>query len=209
MKYKIIYADPPWQYANQKNNDPAMGGIVYKTMTIDEIKKLPVNEISDKDSVLCMWVTMPKLIEGLEVIKAWGFEYRTCLFNWVKVNPNAEIIETEIKGKKMPDVSIKGGFYSGMGHWVNGNSELCLFAKKGKPKRMSKEVKQLQVHPRQRHSQKPILHSEIVKLFGDLPRIELFARQNVDGWDCLGNELNGMDIGDSIKNIINNNQNES
>ena len=204
MKYNIILCDPPWTYANQKDKDPAMGGITYDTMTLEDIKNLPINEIADKDSVLCLWVTMPKLIEGLEVIKAWGFNYKTCLFNWIKINPNAEIIETPVKGRKMPDTTIKGGLYSGMGHWTNGNAELCLFAKKGAPKRMVKDVKQIQIHPRQRHSQKPQLHSEIVRLFGDLPRLEIFAREKVDGWDCIGNGINGEDINVSLQKLIEN-----
>ena len=189
-KYKIIYADPAWDYKDKKNNDPAMGGITYKTTTLKEMKGFKVNEIADKDSVLCMWVTMPMLQEGLELIKAWGFNYKTCLFNWIKINPNAELIEKKIEGRTMPDVEIKGGIYSGMGHWVNGNAELCLFAKKGSPKRMVKNVKQIQIYPRGRHSSKPsYLRNEIVRLFGDLPRIELFAREKQEGWDVWGNEV--------------------
>jgi len=171
-KYNIIYADPPWSYADKKNNDPTMGGITYPTMSLDEIKGLPLQDICDKDCALAMWATMPLLREALEVIDAWGFKYTTCLFNWVKLNP---------KGV---------GIYSGMGHWVNGNAELCLFGKKGKPNRAVKNVKQIQMHPRGRHSAKPPeIRDEVVRLFGDIPRIELFARDKSDGWDCWGNEI--------------------
>ena len=171
-KYNIIYADPPWRYKDQKNNDPRMGGITYPTMTLEEIKSLPIREIAAKDSALLLWVTMPMLQEGLEVIKAWGFDYKTCAFCWVKQNP---------KG---------AGIYSGLGHWTNGNAELCLFAKKGKPKRQAKNVKQILLAPRSRHSEKPAeTRDRITALLGDLPRIELFARQYADGWDCWGNEV--------------------
>lgn len=171
-KYNIIYADPPWKYNNQKNNDPKMGGITYKVMELEDIKNLPIQQIADKDCVLLMWVTMPKLIEGLEVIKAWGFNYITCAFTWVKQNPSGN------------------GIYSGLGHWTNGNAELCLFAKKGTPKRKARNVKQIILSPRRRHSQKPDeTRDRIVNLLGDLPRIELFARQHSDGWDCWGNEV--------------------
>lgn len=170
-KYNIIYADPPWKYENPKNNDPRMGGITYDVMELEEIKKLPIDSISAKDCALFMWVTMPKLREGLEVIKAWGFNYITCAFTWVKLNPSGE------------------GFYSGMGHWTNGNAELCLFAKKGSPKREARNVKQLLIAPRGRHSEKPAeTRDRIVELLGDLPRIELFARQAAEGWDCWGKE---------------------
>jgi N6-adenosine-specific RNA methylase IME4 len=171
-KYQIIYADPPWKYNDQKNNDPKMGGITYPVMNLEDIKKLPIDKLADKNCGLFMWVTMPMLREGLEVIKAWGFNYITCAFTWVKQNP---------KGY---------GIYSGLGHWTNGNAELCLFAKKGKPKRVAKNVKQIILSPRKRHSEKPAEARErIVNLLGDLPRVELFARQKVAGWDCWGNEV--------------------
>ena len=171
-KYQIIYADPPWKYADQKNNDPKMGGITYPVMDLEDIKKLPINKLADKNCGLFLWVTMPMLREGLEVIEAWGFNYITCAFTWVKQNP---------KGY---------GIYSGLGHWTNGNAELCLFAKKGKPKRVAKNVKQIILSPRKRHSEKPVeARDRIVNLLGDLPRVELFARQYADGWDCWGNEV--------------------
>ena len=184
-KYKIILCDCPWTYNDKKNNDPKMGGITYPVMSLVDIKELPVNKIADKDCALFFWATMPLLQEALDVIKAWGFSYRTCAFVWVKQNP---------KGY---------GIYSGLGHWVNGNAELCLFAKKGKPVRQAKNVKQIILAPRSRHSQKPKeVHTRIVNLIGDLPRIELFAREKTVGWTSVGFDINGEDIRDSLKNII-------
>lgn len=141
-------------------------------MSLEEIEALPVQRLADKDCALFLWVTMPMLREGLEVIKAWGFNYKTCAFTWVKQNP---------KG---------AGIYSGLGHWTNGNAELCLFAKRGAPKRVAKNVKQIILAPREQHSKKPdCARDRITQLLGDLPRIELFARQYADGWDCWGNEV--------------------
>jgi N6-adenosine-specific RNA methylase IME4 len=115
---------------------------------------------------------MPLLKEAFQVIDAWGFNYITCGFTWVKQNP---------KNK---------GIYSGLGHWTNGNAELCLFAKKGQPKRIQKNVKQIILSPRGKHSVKPVeARNRIVQLLGDLPRIELFARHQSVGWDCWGNEV--------------------
>lgn len=181
LKYQIIYADPPWRYDNPKDNDPKMGGITYHTMTIDEIKSLPVQNITDKDCLLFMWATMPKLIEALDVIKAWGFKYTTCAFVWVKQNP------------------VGDGIYSGMGHWTNGNAELCLLAKKGIPKRFEKNVKQICLAHRSSHSKKPDeIRDRIVRLAGDLPRIELFAREKVDNWDAMGYNIDGKDIREQL-----------
>ncbi len=171
-KYQIIYADPPWEYDDKKNNDPAMGGITYPVMKLEEIKKLRVNEISDNDASLFLWVTMPMLNEGLSLINSWGFQYRTCAFVWVKTNQSGF------------------GIYSGLGHWTKGNAELCLFGKRGRPKRCHKDIRQIVLSPLMGHSRKPsIIRENIVALMGDLPRVELFARRKVDGWDCWGNEV--------------------
>ena len=171
-KYSIIYADPPWQYNDKKGNDPAMGGVTYATLSTKELCNLPVPQITDTNCALFLWVTMPMLPDGLEVIKSWGFGYITCAFTWVKQNPSGM------------------GIYSGLGHWTNGNAELCLLARKGKLVRVNKDVKQIMLMPLQRHSQKPAdARGRIVRLLGDLPRIELFARQQVEGWDCWGNEV--------------------
>lgn len=110
--------------------------------------------------------------DGLEVIDAWGFKYVTCAFTWVKMNGTGF------------------GVYSGLGHWTNSNAELCLLARKGKLERKDKSVKQIIMTPIQNHSRKPIeIRERIVQLLGDLPRVELFARKTVDGWDAFGNEV--------------------
>jgi N6-adenosine-specific RNA methylase IME4 len=155
-----------------KGNDPKMGGITYPTMSLEELKAMPIADIAEKDCALFLWATMPLLKEALEVIEAWGFRYITCGFTWVKQNPLGE------------------GIYSGLGHWTNGNAELCLFAKRGAPKRQAKNVKQIVLAPRGRHSAKPAeVRDRIVALIGDLPRVELFARETADGWESWGNQV--------------------
>lgn len=184
MKYQIIYADPPWEYKDKKNNDPAMGGITYPTMSLEELCSLPIAKIADKDCALFLWVTMPQLEVVFEVIRAWGFRYITCAFNWIKLNRDGV------------------GIYSGLGHWVNGNAELCLFCKKGQPKRQAKNVKQIMFSPLRQHSRKPEEARErILKLLGDLPRIELFARRKVEGWDAIGFDIDGQDIKGSLDRL--------
>ena len=172
-KYDIIYADPPWMYNNNLEGRTDMGAAPYSRLSQEEIYALPVYKIAKKDCILFIWATMPKLQEALDTIKAWGFKYKTCAFCWVKQNPNGI------------------GIYSGLGHWVNGNAELCLLATKGHPHRISKSVKQIVMAPRGRHSAKPAeVRDRIVQLMGDdTERIELFARDYADGWDCFGNEV--------------------
>ena len=171
-KYQIIYADPPWQYNDTRAHDPAMGGILYDTMSTQALCRLPIQPIAADNCALLLWVTMPMLPDGLEVLLAWGFEYVTCAFTWVKQNSNSF------------------GVYSGMGHWTNSNAELCLLGRRGRLERQAKDVKQILLAPVLGHSRKPPeIRERIVRLLGDIPRIELFARRKFDGWDCWGNEV--------------------
>jgi len=168
-KYKIIYADPPWAY-----NDKGCQGTAtdhYSTMENKDICALPIKDIADDNCVLFLWATYPKLPEALEVIKAWGFEYKSIAFQWIKKNKNG------------------GGLFYGLGRWTRGNTEPCLLATKGKPQRISASVFQIIQSPLRQHSRKPdITRNKIIELMGDLPRIELFARQKIEGWDIWGNE---------------------
>lgn len=168
-KYNIIYADPPWDYrgGGKKRNVTRH----YPTMKPAEIYSLPVQEIADADCILHLWATFPNLHIALEAIKQWGFTYKTVGFVWVKRNKCSD------------------GWFWGGGNWTRSNAEICLIATKGKPKRESASVHQFCDAPRAEHSRKPDeIRERIVRLCGDLPRIELFARQHADGWDCWGND---------------------
>ncbi len=168
--YQIIYADPPWRYQDKGSNGAAEAQ--YQTMPLDDIKALPVESIATQDAVLFLWATYPLYPEALEVIAAWGFKYKTMAFQWVKLNRN------------------NWGAFFGLGRWTRGNTEPCLLATRGKPHRVRSDVFQLLMSPIQGHSHKPPeIRERIVQLMGDLPRIELFARRKVDGWDAWGNEV--------------------
>ena len=172
-KYQIIYADPAWTFRtySPKGKLKKSAENHYSCMKINDIWDMPVEKIADDNCVLFLWVTFPLLQEGIETIKKWGFTYKTCAFNWAKLNKKADT------------------YFMGCGYWTRANSEICLLATKGKPKRESKSVKQLIVSRIGRHSEKPEeARDRIVKLCGDLPRIELFARRSVGGWECWGNE---------------------
>ena len=173
-KYNIIYADPPWKYKNKALAGNRGAVCKYNVMSTEDIKKLPVNELAAEDCMLFIWVTMPKLKEVFDLIEHWGFTYKTCGFNWVKRNKRANT------------------WFMGMGNWTRANPELCLLATKGKPKRVSASVLSVIDTPIEEHSKKPaIIREKIVELCGDLPRIELFARQKTEGWDVWGNEVGG------------------
>ena len=186
-KYKIIYADPPWMYNDRRNHkSTGMALSAYNCMEIENIKKLPINKISDNNSVLFLWVTLPKLKEGIDVLESWGFKYITVAFVWVKQNPKND------------------GIYSGLGHWTNANAEIVLLGKKGKISRIVKNIKQIVIEHRGKHSVKPNeVRNRIVQLMGDLPRIELFARQKNEGWDIIEGKDNADGTGQDIINWIN------
>ena len=141
-------------------------------MSLTDIVRLPAGRIAKDDAVLLMWVVDPLLDQAFKAIDAWGFTYKTVGFTWAKTNKNTM------------------GFFTGLGYWTRGNPEMCLLATKGRPKRVSKSVSQLVVDIRREHSRKPDrIRDDIVNLCGDLPRIELFARQKTQGWDVWGNEV--------------------
>ncbi len=170
-KYKIIYADPPWSYNDKMSGHSFSLDHEYKTQSKNWIADLPVKDITDKDCVLFLWAVSPLLPEALEVIKAWGFKYKTLAFVWSKETKN---------GKKVKN----------LGRWTMGNVELCFLAVKGKPKRICRNIYQLVEAERTKHSQKPNeVRKRIVELMGDLPRLEMFARQHTIGWDVFGDEV--------------------
>ncbi len=172
-KYGIIYADPPWHYrVYSKKGAGRSAESHYPTMTIEEIQALPVSELADKDCALFMWITFPLLKESLSVLSAWGFKFKTIAFVWIKQNRKSDSL------------------FWGMGYWTRANAEFCVLATKGKPKRMAKNVHQVIISHIEEHSKKPDeARRRIVRLMGDLPRIELFARQKSAGWDVWGNEV--------------------
>ena len=189
-KYKIIYADPPWQYrVYSKKGQGRSAENHYHTMNIKDIMALPVDKIADKDCILFLWITFPCLKEGIEVMERWGFKYKTCGFNWVKRN------------KK------KNTYFMGLGFWTRSNSEVCLIGTKGQLKRVSKSVPQKCDARIMEHSKKPAeIRERIVELCGELPRVELFARDKVKGWDSLGDEIDGKDIREALREVIENNE---
>jgi len=174
-KYKTIYADPPWSYNSKKpttaKRPTAMGisltpDYYYDTMSVEEIKSLPVKNISEKDSVLFLWATNPMIREALEVMESWGFKYIT-MITWYKTNSK------------------------GMGYWFRGYTEHLLFGKKGNVKSFRSKIKNIQKHNVTKHSEKPGLFRKLIEeaTLNLNPKIEIFARNRVEGWDSWGDEL--------------------
>ena len=177
--YTVIYADPPWAYRQSGTGPKSRGNAAkhYNTMTTDEICRLPVKKMCAGGCTSCfMWATFPNIAEAIRVMEAWGFRYKTAAFVWVKTNRK------------------NGGKFWGMGAYTRANAEVCLLGVTPdfKAGQMVKDhsVHQIIEAPFEGHSKKPDeARRRIVALLGDVPRIELFARQRAEGWDCWGNEV--------------------
>lgn len=188
-RYDILYADPPWYYNGKLQFDKSgtaeknhnwtkrifisSASFKYPTVPTDELKKLPVQQIAQDDSLLFLWTTNPHLAQAIELGIAWGFEYKTVAFVWNKMNHNP-------------------------GHYTLSYCELCLLFKRGRipTPRGARNVKQLIEIPRKDHSEKPVeVAQSIIRMFPYQSRIELFARSKKEGFDSWGLDVADRDEG--------------
>jgi N6-adenosine-specific RNA methylase IME4 len=171
-RFPVIYVDPPYHFVNwSPTRTISSPDFHYETSAIDQIKQLPVAALAADDATLLLWGTWPLLPAALDLIRAWGFTYKTVAFVWVKQNPSGD------------------GLHTGMGYWTRSNSEYCLLATKGAPKRLAPDVHQIILAPVGEHSAKPEeVRRRIERLLGG-PYLELYTRNPVDGWTCWGNEI--------------------
>jgi N6-adenosine-specific RNA methylase IME4 len=184
-KYGAILADPPWHFqvwkgafsANSISGARSARAPEYNTMRENELADLPVQELAAENCVLFLWVVWPTLEQSLRLIERWGFKYKTCGFAWIKGDATQiDFFQEETKATM------------GLGYWTRANSEVCLLATRGQPKRLSAGVRQGIIAPKREHSRKPDgVHERIERLVSG-PYVELFARQRRPNWDCWGNQ---------------------
>jgi N6-adenosine-specific RNA methylase IME4 len=174
--------DPPWEYRDTCNSGKRGVAHKYILQSNSWLSSLDIKSLATDNCALFIWATCPKLPEILDIIKHWGFTYKTVAFTWIK------------RSKK------NTSYHFGMGNWTRANTELCLLATLGKPKRIVANISQLIISPVEEHSKKPaIVRTKIVELLGDLPRIELFATTKSDGWDSTGFVVDGINVVDFLK----------
>lgn len=189
-KYNVIYADPAWEYGSKELYGDKTNGSdkrdnrfrsidrIYPTMSIQQIKSLPIKEITDTNCACFMWVTDSHLKQGIEVMEAWGFKYKTVAFVWLKKTSTGKTV------LNFAPHTLK-------------STEICLLGIKGSMKNYKKcnNIRQLIEAERKEHSRKPNeARIRIKNLYPDAEMIELFAREKHEGWDVWGNEVE-----DSIK----------
>lgn len=185
--YDILYVDPPWKFNNKKTGGSMKSGAStkYPVMSLEELKSLPIDKLASDNCFLFMWWISSQPKEAIQLAEAWGFKVKNMTaFNWVK------------KTKKDND-------YFGMGFYTRAGSEQCLIAVKGKPKVVNHGVRSVVHSTIDVHSKKPDeVRQRIVKLCGDIPRVELFARNHAPGWLSIGNEIDGEDIRDLLITMV-------
>lgn len=197
QKFGAIVADPPWQFATRspkgrgrcpdgpvsraesRTNNPARH---YETMTLDEIKALPVADLAAKDCVLFLWAVDPMIPQALDVAAAWGFKYKTVGFYWAKQRREGSTRHN------LHDEPTHKMFPMGTGYWTRANPESCLLFTRGQPKRISASVRKLIVAPRREHSRKPDEALTSIEALTAGPYLELFARAPRPGWTVWGNQ---------------------
>lgn len=176
--YGAILADPPWRFepwSRQTGMDRAADNH-YRTMVVDDIASLPIGDLAAADCTLFMWACWPTLRDAFALLDAWGFTYKTCAFSWMKADPYRLFADDATP-------------FAGMGYWTRANTEPCLLATRGKPKRLNADVRQGIIAQRREHSRKPdCVHDRIERLVAG-PYVELFARERRPGWDAWGNEV--------------------
>lgn len=185
--FKAIYADPPWRFEvwsgetavkrRESSGTNVAASVHYQTMSIEDICSLPVERVAADDCALFLWVTWPTLLDAIKLIEAWGFKYKTCAFDWMKAHAGQiDLFRDDIDA------------LMGMGYWTRANSEPCLLATRGKPKRLNADVRQGVIEPRREHSRKPDCIPKRIERLVDGPYLELFARTQRPGWTAWGNE---------------------
>lgn len=172
--FNVIYMDPPWSYRDKAGKRGADKH--YDVMSMGELTLLDIPSIAAKDAALLMWATQPMLPDALRLIKAYGFEYKTVAFTWIKRTVNQKL-------------------FWGMGSFTRSNAEVVLLGTRGKLKRASAAVHSVVEAQIGEHSVKPVeVMSRIEQLYGEVSRVELFARQTRPGWVSLGMGIDGCDI---------------
>jgi site-specific DNA-methyltransferase (adenine-specific) len=179
--YKVVYADPPWAYQDRREKPGPKGNSAgsavrhYPTLTIAQLKELPVVDIADDPSLLFMWATWPLMPHWVEVMEAWGFTYKTLAFYWTKVHPSS------------------GKLCMGTGSYTRSNGEPCLLGVRGRGASLIQrhDIVNARSAVREEHSRKPDLFRNLIEMLvgPDVAKIELFARERAPGWDAWGNEV--------------------
>ena len=202
MSFEILLSDPPWHYTDKATAGERGAAFKYPVMSVDDICALDVQAHMAPESACFMWATAPCLPEAFRVMAAWGYEYSTIAFTWVKTRSVRTVEARRIIRAGFPTMQaradrvvdelaaagiITSKLHIGMGQSTRANAEFVLLGLRGRMGRVDAGVRQLITAPLGEHSAKPaIVRDEIVRLLGDRPRLEMFARERAPGWSAWG-----------------------
>lgn len=191
QRFSAVCADPPWNFREyvKSGNDPKSrhASRHYATMDIDAIKALPVADLCAKDCHLFLWATAPNLLEAIDTMQAWGFRYSTMAFVWVKQKRSFQPDQFRFAPGSESDLHV------GLGHTTRKNAEYVLLGRRGSPKRLAKNIREIILAPVRQHSRKPDEAYSRIQRYCDGPYVELFARESREGWATWGNERSKFD----------------
>lgn len=194
-RYPVLLLDPPWAYRDKNAHGERGSSFKYDVLKPKDIAALPMQNVMADDCAVFLWSPAPMLPEALNCLEVWGASYRTVAFNWVKTVKYIEPFSSVVN----PWTWLSSIAKFGLGHWTRSSTELCLLGVKGRPPRVEKGVRQVVFYPALKHSAKPpSVSKRIESLMGDVPRLELFAREHAVGWDATGFELDGVDVRDFL-----------
>jgi len=180
MKYKTLYADPPWHFDDELDKTRKKP---YPTMTLSELKKLPINRIIEDEAHIYLWSTSAHVHEAIHLIEAWGFEYKL-IIPWIKLTK-------------------KGKLHFGMGHYFRHCMEPCLFGVRGAMPTLTKNTRNiLYAKTPGLHSAKPDEMYNLIEKQNPRPRLELFSRNKREDWTMIGDEIDGLDIRKALDNLL-------
>jgi N6-adenosine-specific RNA methylase IME4 len=187
IPFRVIYADPPWTFKTYSSKGRGRcADAHYDVMSLEDLEGIrsEIDKYAARDCALFLWATDPLLPKAIDIIEAWGFNYKTVAFYWAKLNKKASNKNFTVES-----------FFTGLGYWTRANAEICLLATRGTPKRLSRSVKRLVIAPRREHSRKPDQIYERIETLMEGPYLELFARSTRVGWRSLGNQIDLFDYG--------------
>ncbi len=188
-RYKAIHMDPPWRFRNFSEKGEGRNATShYDCLSPEAMKALPLDNLADKNCALFLWTTDPFLPVAMDMIRAWGFSYKTVGFYWAKTNRTAD-----------PSSLTEKDFFCGLGYWTRANVEQCLLATRGSPQRLAKDVRRLIISPRREHSRKPDEVYARIERLTEGPYLDMFARESRVNWDCWGNQATLFDSVEEVR----------
>jgi len=202
-EFPVIVIDPPWDFKTYSEAGRGRNADNhYPTQHLKWIAEIPVKDVAAPSCALFMWTTSPFMVHMPQILESWGFEYSTVAFVWLKMNKYPWISMLGTLDDVIARIKRTGAgslWKLGNGYCTRANAEFCVYARRGMPKRRDAGVYQIIIEEIREHSRKPEQQYERIQRLFAGPYLEIFARETRPGWTAIGNEIDGLDIHESIR----------